>query len=66
MMKDSTSKSSFGEFQDFIEDGSLTMNNPPSDQQVDKHELEERRREMLKDNRLEKYSGSNVKPKTHL
>jgi hypothetical protein len=66
MMKDSTSKSSFGEFQDFIEDGSLTMNNPPSDQQVDKNELEERRKEMLRDNRLEKYSGSNVKAKTHL
>ena len=52
MMKRSTSKSSFGDFQDFIEDGSLTMNDPPSDKVIDKNELEERRLEMLRDNTM--------------
>jgi hypothetical protein len=57
-MKDSTDKSSFGDFQEFIEDGSLTLNNnPSSDKQIDKNELEERRIEMLKDNTLEKYNS---------
>lgn len=58
MMKESSNKSSFGDFQDFIEDGSLTMNQKPwSDKQIDKNELEERRLEMLKDNTLEKYNS---------
>lgn len=65
-MKDSTSKSSFGEFQDFIEDGSLTISNPPADKPIDKNELEERRLEMLRDNRLEKYNGYNKKTKSTL
>ena len=50
-------KWSFDEFQDFIEDGSLTMENVPFDRQVDKNDLEERRKEMLDDNRLEKYNA---------
>jgi len=54
MIKESTSKSSFGDFQDFIEDGSLTMNNPPNDKNIDKNELEIRRLEMLRENTLEK------------
>lgn len=66
MMKDSTSKSSFGEFQDFIEDGSLTISNVPADKPVDKNELEERRLEMLRDNRLEKYNGYSKKTKSKL
>lgn len=53
-MNNSATKSSFGDFQDFIEDGSLTINNSPYDQPIDKEELEFRRLEMLKDNRLEK------------
>lgn len=65
-MKDSTSKSSFGEFQDFIEDGSLTISNAPAEKPIDKNELEERRLEMLKDNRLEKYNGYSKKTKSKL
>jgi hypothetical protein len=36
MMNEGSSKSSFAEFQDFIEDGSLTLNHAPSDKDVDK------------------------------
>ena len=36
MMKDSTSRSSFGEFQEFIEDGSLNISNPHLDKLIDK------------------------------
>lgn len=36
MMKDSTSRSSFGEFQEFIEDGSLNISYPPVDKPIDK------------------------------
>jgi hypothetical protein len=33
------------------------MENVPFDRQVDKNDLEERRKEMLDDNRLEKYNA---------
>ena len=57
-MNGNSDKSSFGDFQDFIEDGSLTMNNNTSaEKQIDKNELEERRLEMLRDNTLEKYNS---------
>lgn len=41
----------------FLEDESLVINNESDSQEVDKEELEERRQEMLKDNRLEKYNA---------
>jgi hypothetical protein len=62
MMKDSSSKSSsFAEFQEFIEDGSLIINHAPSDKDVDIKDLEERRMEMLKDNIIQKAYSKNKK-----
>lgn len=64
-MKDSTSKSSFWELQEFIEEGSLTINDIPTEKVTnDKNEIEEKRQEMLNDNRLEKYNEENKKLKT--
>lgn len=65
-MKDSSSKSnSFAEFQDFIEEGSLIINNAPSDKEVDIKDLEERRTEMLKDNIIQKAYSKKTKSSLH-
>lgn len=50
----------------FLEDESLVINDDPDSKLEDKDDLEERRKEMLKDNRLEKYNGYNKKTKSSL
>lgn len=74
MMKEGSFKSSSAEFKEyydypinnFLEDESLIINNSPLNKESEKDELEERRHEMLKDNRLEKYSYSRPKLKYFL